>query len=238
MPNWGCRFWPKIAIRSPTRGAMRQANNRAKFPPGSCSGRRRRRSSGHSATHVGYAVYCVLPTLLPSPRLPFRLPPSAVRLHPSSLIPHGPRCNFHLISTFEPAILYRSACQISGSSQSRNPAGPAFPEEFADFLPPRESFESRNRAQRFGRHNGNFRHGSNRGNTPAGGNSVGNALRGVPLALERHGGRSLQCYPNGPQIASCPISAWRRFGIAAALQAGLFVPEKEHSLTCRDHPLD
>ena len=33
--------------------------------------------------------------------------------------------------------------------------------------------------------------------------SVGNALRGVPLAPERHGGRSLQCYPNGKQIEPC-----------------------------------
>ena len=46
-------------------------------------------------------------------------------------------------------------------------------------------------------------HGSNQGNTSAGRNSVGNALRGVPLAPERHGGRSLQCYPNGGQIEPC-----------------------------------
>ena len=75
-----------------------------------------------------------------------------------------------------------------------------------------------------------FWHGSNHGNTSAGRNSVGNALRGVPLAPERHRGRSLQRYlgvkqhaahvvhperhrgrslqryPSGRQIEPCPIS--------------------------------
>ena len=46
-------------------------------------------------------------------------------------------------------------------------------------------------------------HGSNQGNTSAGRNPVGNALRGVPLGPERHGGRSLQCYPGGRQIEPC-----------------------------------
>ncbi len=38
LPNWGCGFWPKIAIPSPTRGAMRQANNFANFPHSLCAG--------------------------------------------------------------------------------------------------------------------------------------------------------------------------------------------------------
>ena len=49
-----------------------------------------------------------------------------------------------------------------------------------------------------------IRHGSNQGNTSAGRNPVGNALCGVPLAPERHGGRSLQCYHDGKQIEPCP----------------------------------
>jgi hypothetical protein len=48
-----------------------------------------------------------------------------------------------------------------------------------------------------------IRHGSNQGNTSAGQNPVGNALRGVPARAERHGGRSLQCYPDGRQIEPC-----------------------------------
>ena len=46
---------------------------------------------------------------------------------------------------------------------------------------------------------GGVRHGSKQGNNSVGRHSVGNALRGVPGPAERHGGRSLQCYPNGSQ---------------------------------------
>ena len=56
------------------------------------------------------------------------------------------------------------------------------------------------------------RHGSNKSNTSAGRNLVGNALRGVPLGPERHdpqagAPRSLQRYPGGRQIEPC-----RKFG--------------------------
>jgi hypothetical protein len=47
-----------------------------------------------------------------------------------------------------------------------------------------------------------IRHGSNQGNSSAGRNPVGNASVAFRPA-ERHGGRSLLCYPDGRQIEPC-----------------------------------
>ncbi len=38
LPNCGYSFWPKIVIKSLIYGALRKANNRAKFPHSVCAG--------------------------------------------------------------------------------------------------------------------------------------------------------------------------------------------------------